>query len=93
MDLSGRDWYAWKNINGQTENMRKHLHEAHWPVYRELVITNKLKGWEAVVQGEVPEVAGGCRRSEADREPFSLEGFYSRLLKWVSVDDQARFMP
>lgn len=92
MDLSGRDWHAWKNINGQTENMRKHLHEVHWPVYRELVISNKLKGWEAVAQGEVPEVAGGSRRPEPAREPFSLEGFYSRLLKWVSVDDQAGFM-
>jgi hypothetical protein len=26
LDLSGHDWHAWKNINGQTENMCKHLH-------------------------------------------------------------------
>jgi hypothetical protein len=92
LDLGGHNWHAWKNTNGQTENMRKHLHEAHWPVYRELVISNKLKGWEAVAQGEVPEVAGGSQRPEPARKPFSLKGFYSRLLKWVSVDDQASFM-
>ena len=72
--------------------MRKHLHEAHWPVYCELVITNKLKGWEAIVQHVVPEVAGGSQRSGSHQESFSLEGFYSHLLKWVSVDDQASFM-
>ena len=49
-----------------------------------IIITNKLKGWEAVVQGEVPEVAGGPRRQASDPEPFMLEGFYSRLVKWVS---------
>lgn len=70
---------------------REHLHETHWPVYRELVITNKLKGWEAAGQGEVSEAAGG-RRHAPGREPFSLEGFYSRLLKWASVDDQASFV-
>lgn len=62
----------------------------HWPVYRELVLSHKLKGWEAIAQGEVPEGAGNPQKSSQTREPFSLEGFYTRLLKWVAVDDQVR---
>jgi hypothetical protein len=92
LDSSGRDWHTWKNINGQTDHMRKHLHKAHWPIYRELVIVNKLNEWEAVAQGAAPEAAGGTQRSGPDWEPFSLKGFYSCLLKWVLVDDQASFM-
>jgi hypothetical protein len=60
----------------------------HWPVYRELVLSHKLKGWEAIAQGEVPEGVGSSQKSSQAQEPFSLEGFYTRLLKWVAVDDQ-----
>jgi len=74
------------NCDGQTEKIRRHLHEMHWPVYRELVLSHKLKGWEAIAQGEVPEGVGSPQKSS--QEPFSLEGFYTRLLKWVAVDDQ-----
>lgn len=63
----------------------------HWAVYRELVLSQKLKGWEAIARGEVPEAAGGPKRSTHAREPFPLEGFYTRLLKWIAVDDQVCF--
>ena len=76
------------NCDGQTEKIRKHIHEMHWPVYRELVLSHKLKGWEGIARGEVPEGAGGSRKSTQAREPFTLDGFYTRLLKWVAVDDQ-----
>lgn len=78
----------WSNTDGQTEKIRKHLQEAHWLIYRELVLSHKLKGWEKIARGEVPEVAGGTGRANQEHEAFSLEGFYKRLLKWIAVDDQ-----
>ena len=64
----------------------------HWAVYQELVLSQKLKGWEAIARGEVPEAAGGPKRLTHAQEPFSLEGFYTWLLKWIAVDDQVCFL-
>ncbi|KAF8152627.1 hypothetical protein B0H34DRAFT_822144 [Crassisporium funariophilum] len=41
---TGREWHVWSNTQGQTENMQHHLCQAHWELYRELVLAEKLKG-------------------------------------------------
>ena len=51
----------------------------HGKAWREVVVLNKLKGWETI---DLPI------NGKNHREPFSLEGFYQRLVRWVSVDDQ-----
>ena len=51
----------------------------HSKAWREIVVLNKLKGWETI---DLPTI------EKNNREPFSLEGFYQRLVRWVSVDDQ-----
>jgi len=28
--------------------------------------------------------------SPGDRPPFTLDGFYERLVRWIAVDDQVR---
>lgn len=80
-------WRAWLNRNGQTENIRDHLIDAHWDTFRETVLVEKLKGWENIASGALTG-PGGSKTSTASREPFSVEGFYERLVKWVVVDDQ-----
>lgn len=46
----------------------------------------QLKGWMqlGVTASEKPQ---GIHHPRA-REPFSLAGFYERLIKWIAVDDQ-----
>ena len=51
----------------------------HGKAWREIVVLKKLKGWETI---DLPTIR------TKNREPFSLEGFYQRLVRWVSVDDQ-----
>jgi len=54
----------------------------HGKYWRDIVILKQLKGWEQL--GAMP--VDGLRPCE--REPFSLGGFYDRLIRWVAVDDQ-----
>ena len=67
--------------------MRDHLIDKHWNLYSSIVLANELKGWEKIASGVIsgPE---GQKAAIGDREPFSVEGFYERLIKWVVVDDQ-----
>jgi hypothetical protein len=46
-----------------------------------MVILQKLKGWEEL---------GSAEASPHDKEqvPFSVDGFYERLVRWIAVDDQ-----
>jgi hypothetical protein len=68
---------------GQTDAIRKHLESEHSPLYRELVLTNKLKGWERFASSRSQSQPSGCAKEE-----FTLEGFYERLVRWIAVDDQ-----
>ncbi|GLB45609.1 hypothetical protein LshimejAT787_2500010 [Lyophyllum shimeji] len=74
------EWHVWSNTNPQTATIREHLISKHYDKFRVAVLTNKLKGWETF--GHAP----GARGKE--REPFSLEGFYERFVRWIAVDDQ-----
>ncbi|GLB45633.1 putative encoded by [Lyophyllum shimeji] len=75
------EWHVWSNTNPQTATIREHLISKHYDKFRVAVLTNKLKGWETF--GHAP----GARGKE--REPFSLEGFYERFVRWIAVDDQS----
>ncbi|KAI0058625.1 hypothetical protein BV25DRAFT_1146104 [Artomyces pyxidatus] len=78
----------WKNVNGQTAAIRSHLLSKHRELYRKIVVLYQLKGWKDIVQ----EDAGTLREQRLghkDREPFSIEGFYERLIRWIVVDDQS----
>ncbi|GLB37952.1 putative encoded by [Lyophyllum shimeji] len=75
------EWHVWSNTNPQTATIRDHLISKHYDKFRVAVLTNKLKGWETF--GRAPEARG------KEREPFSLEGFYERFVRWIAVDDQS----
>ncbi|KAJ6631140.1 hypothetical protein B0H10DRAFT_1938681 [Mycena sp. CBHHK59/15] len=72
-------WRTWKNVDGQTMAIRDHLKAAHSKVYREIVLTKKLKGFETLAA--MTQVAPG------EQEEFLLPGFYDWLVKWIAVDD------
>ncbi|KAF5387624.1 hypothetical protein D9615_000715 [Tricholomella constricta] len=82
------DWFAWKCVEGQTTRICEHLQSRHWSVYRELVVSKKLKGWEKTAKLRHGPFEN-ARASSEGREPFTLEGFYDRLAKWIVVDDQS----
>ena len=83
--LIASDWTVWKCVDGQTKHIREHLHMKHWKLYCELVVSEKLKGWEEAAQNPNCPV----RQQAASKcEPFSLEGLYTQLVKWIVVDDQ-----
>ena len=74
--ISGDQWHAWSNTTGQTTNICNHILSHHWRTYKETVLKLKLKGWEAIMAGEVPEAAGGPQRGEKEKAIFSMEGFH-----------------
>ncbi|KDQ52761.1 hypothetical protein JAAARDRAFT_50161 [Jaapia argillacea MUCL 33604] len=66
--------------------IRKHLEKDHGEMWRGVVITEKLKGWEELKAGCRPGLSEvGCN----EREPFSVKGFLDHLVKWIAVDDQS----
>ncbi|THU83592.1 hypothetical protein K435DRAFT_871131 [Dendrothele bispora CBS 962.96] len=72
---------AWRNSDGQTKTLRKHL-RSHGKTWTEIILIKKLKGWEKLARDLPTETETRAR------PPFTLEGFYERLLKWIAVDDQ-----
>ncbi|RDB20127.1 putative AC transposase [Hypsizygus marmoreus] len=80
---SGDAWHAWKNTSGQTVAIREYLKRAHPVLFAEQVLTYQLKGWEQLSETSQESRAPG------EREPFTLEGFYRRLVRWIAVDDQS----
>ena len=77
-----KDRKVWQNTIGQTACVRKHLRDDHEGMWREIVISQTLKGWR--------DPYNQTRNGKKPREPFSLTGFNERLLKWIVVDDQVR---
>ncbi|KAJ6620952.1 hypothetical protein B0H10DRAFT_2432551 [Mycena sp. CBHHK59/15] len=77
------EWTTWKNVEGQTTAIRKHLRSpAQNKLWRDLVLLKQLKGWETLGTSNKDSPCG-------EREEFSLPGFYERLVKWIAVDDQS----
>ena len=68
------------NKNAQSDLICKHLTSKHGKLYREIVVLKKLKTWETIDQS--------AAREKLSHEPFSLPGFYERLIKWIAVDDE-----
>ncbi|GLB38433.1 hypothetical protein LshimejAT787_0502980 [Lyophyllum shimeji] len=56
--------------------------EKHSREYTGFVLSYKLKGWEALVSASRDHRPG-------ERPPFTLEGFYEHLIRWIAVDDQS----
>jgi hypothetical protein len=81
---SGDEWTTWKNVEGQTTAIRNHLKsQSHEKVWHDMVLLKQLKGWETLGTSNKNSPSG-------EHEPFSLPGFYNRLVKWIAVDDQVR---
>ncbi|KDQ54439.1 hypothetical protein JAAARDRAFT_49389 [Jaapia argillacea MUCL 33604] len=79
-------WRTWKCMSGMATTIRKHLKKDHGEMWRGVVITEKLKGWEELKAGCCPGLSEvGCN----EHEPFSVEGFLDHLVKWIAVDDQS----
>jgi hypothetical protein len=60
------------------------MKDEHLKVWQDVVVLEKLKGWKDI--GTSPSYL-----ESGQREKFSIEGFYERLLRWIAVDDQVRF--
>jgi hypothetical protein len=74
---------VWLNAGGQTDCICKHFKKHHNLVWRELVLQNKLKGWETVDQPESTPQGPMYNPNE-----FTLTRFYERLVRWIVADDQ-----
>lgn len=77
-----KDRKVWQNAHGQTSSIRNHLRIHHEALWLDIVVSKELKGWQDVRSGSAQAP------NTMEREPFSLVGFYERLLKWIAVDDQ-----
>lgn len=62
--------------------MKKH----HFVEWTTTVLREKLKDWEKI--GKSSTSAGSPVGNNWPQEPFTMEGFLERLLRWVVVDDQ-----
>ncbi|KAF5332789.1 hypothetical protein D9611_005171 [Ephemerocybe angulata] len=76
---------VWKNTNGQNKAIRRHLRKSHGRNWINAVIARKLKGWRTIRMKEHVTDTSTTRV----REPFTLEGFLERLIRWLAVDDQS----
>jgi hypothetical protein len=69
-----------ENVGGQCHNIRRHLKKEHFKTWADIVVLKKLKGWQGIHQH--------LKKGEPSREPFHLEGFHDKLIRWIAVDDQ-----
>ena len=70
-----------------TSTYRKHFEVHHYKEWREIVIANKLKGWESLARKG--GVAGDTVMfSEDIFEPFTFRGLARRIAHWIAADDQ-----
>lgn len=73
-------WKTWANCSGVTGTVRTHLKEDlhHCPIYN--IITKQLNLKHADDPNPV---------NKASAEPFTVEEWLNRLVRWVVVDDQS----
>ncbi|KAJ3002031.1 hypothetical protein NUW54_g6071 [Trametes sanguinea] len=69
-------WQTWKCSHGQTKGIRRHMRKYHYEQWTKTIVSERLKGWESVVQ-QHPAEAGP--RTMRRMEPFTLKGFIDRL--------------
>lgn len=80
-------WKVWTNSNGQTATIRRHFIKEHRPMWEEMVIKECLKNWQKIDQDKNKREQES-RSSET--KPFTPEGLYERLVRWIATDDQVR---
>ncbi|KAJ7243490.1 hypothetical protein C8J57DRAFT_1243435 [Mycena rebaudengoi] len=69
-------WKVWKNTpGGLSSNLRTHLIAHHGPIYYP---TCRRLGLKHAAERQIAK----------EQEPFTLEGWIDRLLRWIVVDDQ-----
>ncbi|KAF9000949.1 hypothetical protein BDQ17DRAFT_1426783 [Cyathus striatus] len=85
----GNNHSVWKRAEGQTSAICTHLHEKHWKVYSETITKEKLKGLEDIVCNAGKRFQSVHTGVRFDCEQFTLDGFYTRLARWIVVDGQS----
>jgi hypothetical protein len=84
------EWCSWKNTNGQTVAIRTHLETKHKTVWRSLVMSKRLKGWDQLGGSTSRRPGVESSDSSFNHEEFTYEGFLRYLCDWILSDDQAR---
>jgi hypothetical protein len=72
-------WKCWKNADGIVTMIRKHLKGTHSEEYKHVCNLLKLKHADKPTDS-MP--------NKSTSEPFNLEEWLRRLVKWIVVDDQ-----
>ncbi|CDO72222.1 hypothetical protein BN946_scf184970.g74 [Trametes cinnabarina] len=75
-----KTWQTWHNSAGITSTVRRHLTKEHTKLYHAAVEILGLKG-----RATAPQTAS----EEVEKEPFSVQGFEKKLVRWAAVDDQS----
>jgi hypothetical protein len=79
--LSRDHWKVWKNGAGVTATIRRHLIQNHSEIYNKVSKIANLKHASS----------DSHTNPSSTKEPFTVEGWLSRLMKRVVVDDQVQF--
>ncbi|KAF7974202.1 hypothetical protein HWV62_13164 [Athelia sp. TMB] len=83
-------WQTWKIDGAAASTIRAHLSKYHHQQWCDTVMNKALKGWrECTASSWTSNKAGGDSSESMPREPFTIEGFLARLVKWIVVDDQS----
>lgn len=77
------EWTPLKVNRGLSSTARRHVAKTH---KREYEITRRVLGCPALRSAASSTVQ--CH----NKEPFTEEGFMSRLIRWIVVDDQVGFL-
>lgn len=79
--LNRDHWKVWKNGAGVTGTIRRHLTQNHLEIYNKVSKIANLKH----------STDNPTTSTDTTKEPFTIERWLSRLMKWVVVDDQVLF--
>ena len=75
-----------------TSTYRLHFETHHFKEWREVVVENQLKGWEALAlktgPGRVDSSDVAVGHEPGHVEPFTLKGLAQKIAHWVAADDQ-----
>jgi hypothetical protein len=77
-----REWRVYKNTDGVTTTIRKHLRGEHGKEYERVTAALGLK--HADLRIDQPAV----RAASTHAGPFVLEEWIKLLIRWIVIDDQ-----
>ncbi|KAG9018943.1 hypothetical protein FRB90_008137, partial [Tulasnella sp. 427] len=75
-------WRTWKKTRGITSTIRRHLANKHSREYSTVRTVMGMPSLQAALQT-------ASSAQEPEKEPFTMDGFIQRLLRWIVVDDQS----